>query len=320
MRLLLFLLMSTSCLAAERKEIWPDYSLKKSTKDESINLNESVFKFTFDGIEDNSTKRMIEYSIDGKEHKIYLTGDKELEIRTTPGIHIFVFFYSKDYEEIFTDSISIKPQYIDEYTVYLRRTDILYEVEKPVIYLYPELKMDVSVKVNPVGSSLFTYPPMNSGWEITASPNGEIVWQNKTYNYLFWEAEQPSIGKIWAEGYGVRADEAIKFLEDKLTRFGLNSKEQADFITYWGPQILKHENVVIKFVINDACNDFADLQISPTPDNVYRIYMLWSPVENLDEFNYLREQNVPTINRLGFTVLEWGGVKLMNVQPKQPAL
>ena len=315
----LFLMISIFSLA-EMKELLPDYTLDKSTKETSLSPDRSIFKFTFDGIEDRSEHRMIAFSIDGNNHKKFLSDKNTLEVSTSPGKHVFVFYYRQDYVEIFTDTILIKPQYIDEYTIYMRRSDIIYEVEKPVIYLYPETKMDVSISVKTGGSSLFTYPQMDAGWSVTAFPNGELLHQGKTYNYLFWEAEQPGINSSWSEGFGIHRAEVIHFLEEKLTAFGLNSKEQADFITYWGPKMIKHEQIVLKFMFNEECNRFAEIKVSPIPEHINRIYLLWAPVENISDFNYLRAQNVPTINRLGFTVLEWGGVKLTNVQPKQPAL
>ena len=65
-------------------------------------------------------------------------------------------------------------------------------VKKPVIYLYPEESMDISVQLNLKESKFTTvYPKFNGNntWNIHAKPNGDILIKNKTYPYLFWEAE-----------------------------------------------------------------------------------------------------------------------------------
>jgi|LSQX01.1.fsa_nt_gb hypothetical protein len=51
---------------------------------------------------------------------------------------------------------------------------------KPVIYLYPEEKTDVSVKLDYNGELFVTYPNYNNGWNVTAYPDGTII--NKADN------------------------------------------------------------------------------------------------------------------------------------------
>ena len=65
------------------------------------------------------------------------------------------------------------------------------EPAKPVIYLYPKETMDISVQLN-IKNSKFTtiYHKFNgkNTWNVKAKPNGDILINNKTYPYLFWEA------------------------------------------------------------------------------------------------------------------------------------
>ena len=65
-------------------------------------------------------------------------------------------------------------------------------VRKPVIYLYPEESIDISLQLN-IKESKFTtvYPKFNGKitWNVHAKPNGDILIKDKTYPYLFWEAE-----------------------------------------------------------------------------------------------------------------------------------
>lgn len=60
---------------------------------------------------------------------------------------------------------------------------------KPVIYLYPESKEDISVKVKfKDGNFTCTYPEYTNGWNVTAYPNGKIInkTDNDEYSYLYW--------------------------------------------------------------------------------------------------------------------------------------
>ena len=61
------------------------------------------------------------------------------------------------------------------------------------------------------------------------------------------------------------------------------------------------------FVLNNEANYFAELAITPGPDNIYRLYILTCPVVNPSDFHYLEPQLIESINRKGFTVIEWGG-------------
>ena len=108
-------------------------------------------------------------------------------------------------------------------------------------------------------------------------------------------------------GFVVEGNEMTNFLENKLTEAGLNSKEKADFITFWAPKLSQNEHTFIQFLFNERADDFAKLKIVPQPDNLYRIYMVWAEVDK----NYTaEEQKIIPINRTGFTALEWGGFEL----------
>ena len=64
--------------------------------------------------------------------------------------------------------------------------------DKPVIYLYPKETMDISVQLNIKNSKFKTiYPKFNreNTWNVKAKPNGDILIKDRTYPYLFWEAE-----------------------------------------------------------------------------------------------------------------------------------
>ena len=306
--LLIIVLISIS-FSMKARETMPTLVLDQSVQDLSLNLNESVFKFTFMNISENNASETVEYSIDGVVGKMNLTKDNSIELKTTPGKHLFQFYYNSNYLEVFTETILIRPRYRDNYSVYL--TDAIYPVisEKPVIYLYPETETNVEVKLNVKGKTTFTYPEYSDGWKFIAQSDGTLKFGAATYNYLFWEGSQRHVlaSNNVNKGFIVKGENAISFLEEKLKLAGLTTKEQADFITYWGPRLSQNETNFVHFEFNESCDQFAELDITPNPDNLYRIYMLWHPVNT--EFNVIEQKIIPIV-RKGFTVVEWGGQEL----------
>lgn len=273
-----------------------------------LESNESIFKFSFSILyfAGDTSSQPVRYSIDGVEYEQLVPANTNLKISTTPGKHIFQIMYSEDYEEVFTDSLDILAQHVDVYQVSLQMASIDVIYFKPVIYLYPEMETEVEVAVNIKGTKPFFYPEYNDGWKCTAKPNGELTIGDDTYNYLFWEADgkdQLNSENI-NEGFYVKGSNAVTFLEDKLTTAGFTSKEKADFITFWGPKIQSNSHNFIRFEFNDVCDKFADLNITPNPDNIYRIYILIAP---LTEEIIVNPQEIIQMNREGFTVIEWGG-------------
>lgn len=295
-----------SSFGRELEKVRPEVLLESSRTDAKLKSGESVYEFEFFGFMTQRTSYFIDYSIDGENHRAQLNADRILRVETTPGKHKFQFYYNSSYQEIYTDYLEIKDRHLDVYSVYLTYSEMPVMTEKPVIYLYPESAIDVNVSLDFKGKNPFFYPAYNNGWKVHAQPNGDLTVDGKQYNYLFWEASQniPYAKSQMTEGFFVKGEEAVAFLEEKLTNAGLNSKEQADFITYWGPRLAANHLNFVHFKFNDDCNAYAKLNIEPQPEETYRIYMIWSAVS---DYHPVSPQNIPTVKRNGFTVLEWGG-------------
>jgi hypothetical protein len=183
-------------------------------------------------------------------------------------------------------------------------------LKKPVIYLYPETATDITVQLHTAGKLAFTYPVLKDSWKFTAQPDGNLVFAHQTVPYLFWEVDQPVQNPFntSSSGFIVHGSEAVAFLEEKLSAMGLNAREQTDFITFWGPQLAAHPINRVVFVLNDACNSYATLDITPQPAHVNRLYLIWQPIST--EGSLMQPQELPVLNREGFDVLEWGGIEL----------
>ena len=179
---------------------------------------------------------------------------------------------------------------------------------KPVIYLYPEEPMDISVNLNP-RNNIFTtiYPKFNgeNTWNVHAEPNGDITIKGRKYPYLFWEALLYDNQDL-SEGFIVKAEDAENFLEEKLSILGLNDKEKTDFITYWLPLLLRNKLSLCSFQKHEFFNSI-ELNITPKPDSLIRIFL---SIKKIDTPINIKEQKLQSVERKGFTVIEWGGSDL----------
>ena len=177
---------------------------------------------------------------------------------------------------------------------------------KPVIYLYPEKEMQVSVDLTLDGKLTCTYPAYNNGWNVTATPDGTLTDTNgKTYNYLYWEGETYAQYDM-SKGFCVKGEDAAVFLEDALAKLGLNRREANEFIVYWLPLMEQNEYNIISFQ-TDIYTEAAQLKVNPAPDTLIRVFMAWQASETAVD---LPEQELTAPERNGFTVVEWGGTEL----------
>lgn len=186
-----------------------------------------------------------------------------------------------------------------------RKYDVMAEMCKPVVYLYPEKTTDIRVRVAPNGGFTFTEPEYKNGWYVTADPNGKIVERGtkKEYEYLFWEG----IGLNYRggdEGFVVERVKLARFFDEKLVILGLNKKEIADFKEYWVDRLSEQDYYLITFIPQSLFDQVAPLKIDPKPDSIIRVMM---HAKGLDYPMSVKEQKLVTPKRDRFTVVEWGG-------------
>ena len=150
---------------------------------------------------------------------------------------------------------------------------------KPVIYLYPEHKTDVTVKLDYTGNLTCTYPEYKNGWKVSAEPDGTLTdADGQTYNYLYWEGVNRT-DYDFSEGFCVAGSDTAAFLEDALDQLGLTRQEANEFIVYWLPRMQDSAYNLISFQ-TDAYTQTAELSIDPAPDTLLRVFMAWKPSEN----------------------------------------
>lgn len=180
--------------------------------------------------------------------------------------------------------------------------------DKPVLYLYPEKKTDVTVKVNLHNADFScTYPTYKNGWNVIALPDGTLINKDDglEYSYLYWEL-QGEANYDFSKGFVVKGKDTMKFLQTMLPKIGLLPKEYNEFIVYWLPKMQNNRYNLISFQ-EEAYTDNVHLDITPEPDSVLRVFMAYKA---LDEYIEIEPQCFDTFNRNGFTVIEWGGAEV----------
>ena len=184
----------------------------------------------------------------------------------------------------------------------------LSKAKKPVIYLYPETQTEVNVKLELDGKVTHSYPEYNNaiGWTVTAKPDGQLTDKDgNQYPYLFWEGDiriKPDLSK----GFCVKGEDTESFLKDALRQLGLNDAEAADFIAYCCPEMQQNKYNIITFQTS-RYEDVSGLIVSPKPDTVIRVNMLWYATDKPVDIAPQELDAINSVNRKGFTVVEWGG-------------
>lgn len=298
--------------ARESGKSIPTFTITKVRTDNTLTNREAAFLFTCKASENILVNQPIKYSANGETKTAQPNTKGEFSIKLRAGKYKFQFFLDNTHYEIYSDSVIAKSKTLTEVNLLFKSSEIIMIEDKPVIYLYPKEKTKVNVKLNLKGELTFTYPIYNNGWNVEARPDGTINHNNKEYNYLFWEGK--SIVKTnelnFSKGFVVETKNLLSFLEEKLTLMGLSNKEQQDFITYWYPRMSKNKSNFIHFLFTDEFSKYAKLDIQPKPDNIYRVFMVWTNDKEIKLVTDMQEQDIPTMQRKGFNVVEWGGSEI----------
>ncbi|KAG8949172.1 hypothetical protein FRC04_008970 [Tulasnella sp. 424] len=230
---------------------------------------------------------------------------------------------------------------------------------KPVIYLFPPQPLQATVRLSLEPSWKFdaVYPisPIQddpqSGWqsikwEVDATPEGNIRDKESgmEVTYLFWEAKTtpkphraamvaseafvPGQTRCQPENSVLLPVQRItQYLDHTLSLLGLHISSRTNFVTYWLPRFLQHKHIALRFVSQEAYEEAAPLDISPQPDVVTRIFMLfqgvtvaevttWAEAEARATEDAVFWKNVVGIDpdkqqdRSLFRVWEWGGMEV----------
>lgn len=205
-----------------------------------------------------------------------------------------------------------KIQHVNFYvkTQSLHVNDDHFVTYKPIIYLYPEYDMNVSVKLKYKENITVSYPKYTNGWNVYAKTDGLLrdLDTDRNLYALYYECNNiVNFGNNMEEGFIVKKENLIEFLEEKLEILGLNEREMEEFIIYWLPKLEENEYNFIRFATDDEINKNMPIEINPKPDTLIRILMVF---KGLDRQIEVKEQKLISPIRNGFTAVEWGGTEI----------
>jgi len=175
------------------------------------------------------------------------------------------------------------------------------ELKKPAIYLYPLEDSIISVKLNITGEIIEAIPDYNSEWSVFVTKEGRI---NNQYDYLFYEADLNAL-ELPETGWIVQYDNLNGWFDTTLIRLGLNEKEKNQFKEYWLNNLKKANYYEIKLFEDNFMQQNMKLLINPIPDTLIRLNFYFKPLKEKTE---ILEPLINTPQRIGFTVVEWGGM------------
>ncbi len=214
-------------------------------------------------------------------------------------------FSKKGFE---SQKIRIQKDTIVNITLKNQTTPDVIMVKKPVIYLYPKEKTDISIKIDFKGKILTTFPKYEQNWNLIGYPDGQIFDKktNRFYSSLFWDGTQtfPKEHYNYQSGFVVSKNDLTAFLIEKLEYIGLNTMETNEFVQFWLPILEKNETNFIHFFVNSEYDVISKNTIFPKPDTEIRLFMEFY---ELKEPLKISEQKLQKTERKGFTIVEWGG-------------
>ena len=150
--------------------------------------------------------------------------------------------------------------------------------EKPVLYLYPEEEMEVTVTLDFDGTLTSNYPAYGDGWTVTARPDGTLTNPaGREYYCLFWEGITEA-GTTSPPASAWRGGHCPAFLEDALDRLGLTEREADRFIIYWLPKLEGNPTYnLLSFRPRPTPTRRADHR--PRPPTLIRVFLAWKGLD-----------------------------------------
>ena len=307
----------------ELKESLPDYTIVSEKFDSKIPVN----KYVFEGkIVDKNSQEIL------KNIDIYYGENEKAKVVSKNGFFKLtldvdkqqLLFRTKDLHRTDINGLKAKSQHRMNVIIYIDRLDNQHMkvCEKPVLYAYNPIDLDLLVNLKPTGKLKFTYPQISeaNSWEVKLKNNHFIDQKGNEYPYLFWDSEQKEIHILKSEnnlnGAILAKENVVTYLDSVLSEVGFNSQEKTDFITYWGPRLVQTEFCFVQFQTQHECLQFADYEISPKPANFNRFYILFSGFEYFPTNFSVTSQKLTPFKRYGFNLLEWGGVEIDQINLK----
>lgn len=263
-------------------------------------------KLVVESLSDGSLKEIVSWS-DNYNYDIYLSRyysrddlDKLNEPDKKEGLYLVIYYQNK-----VGDNYGMEYCYTGSEIVTYPIKEAMGGRAKPVLYLYPTTTTTVKVRFAHPEYLTTTYPKYDKEWVVTAKPNGDLLDNNNKYYYaLYWD-EVRYHEVSFNEGFYVTKENAINFLEEKMSLIGLNDKEKNEFIMYWLPILENNKQSLVYFELTEERELNNKLIIEPTPNSLLRVNI---HIKKVDKKVNIKEQKLESFKRVGFTAIEWGGM------------
>jgi hypothetical protein len=200
-------------------------------------------------------------------------------------------------EESFETEFQLMDEYADYYFDYYSTS------YKPNIYIYPQTTINLNVNISfpKSGKVIKSIPEFPKQWQnLQIEPDGKI---NDKYDYLFYESIQPNIFQK-TKGWVVKLENLTNFFKENLQQSGFNNREISDFIEHWIPILTDSKYYAVYPQYNKQLEPLIQLNFSQHPENILRLTYL---IVRLDSNEIeLTKPEIPSFERKGFVVTEWG--------------
>jgi len=184
--------------------------------------------------------------------------------------------------------------------------------ESPFIYLQNPPAGDISLSLSSQFNKYYPKPAFNqnNGWLLN-SKDGKISLNGEEKNNLFYELE---INKLTLNRNGKNFSskaELSNYLQssDFLTKLGFTEEQKKNSLDYLIPKLNATANknfYYLNILSDNAVNEISKLNITPTPENLARLYFAVYPtnveVKTANEFIFPEQQSSLT----AFTATETG--------------
>ena len=277
-------------------KVMDEYNVKPEKRLSSRNFKSHNYVYIVLPVTCDESYEYDGYEIDDDELVIYI--DDTGSTRYCENSYIL---YEIPIDKSFTDEDNISISY----TLNMPVTDIDNPnvVYKPIMYIYPTSDTNVNVRLADPSVISVSYPKYNDGWNVYAKTDGSLSVDGKYYYALYWD-ENNKEQNDFSEGFYVTADNAASFLEDKLSKAGLTDREMNEFIMYWLPKLQDNGESIVNFSFTEELQASNAIIVDPAPDSILRVRI---HIKKVNGDPGIKEQEIPSFNRNGFTIVEWGG-------------
>jgi hypothetical protein len=171
-------------------------------------------------------------------------------------------------------------------------------VDKPNVYLYPEVTSPVRVAIpswKRITESDPKYPV--DGWRAIAHPDGRLETPAGQRDYLFYELTWETDRFQYEEGWCVPGRHAQASVEDAMADLGFLPNEIADFVDAWDATF----PTAPWMTVYPQLEGLSPLVIEPAPDQLLRAWFVVAA-----GCQPVRAPELPSVARVGYHASEWG--------------